>query len=149
MKEIVSGYRVSPGQMTRDAASQRRVSIQVMDKFFQQDGLADQLQALKPEVYTHIYLKYAPQEYAVGQCADAKEGLSQAIRLTPALVNTRQPELIDWLVSKAYHIYVTDSIDYINRVFDNLPEEAVHLKAKKRSALGKVALESFPRTSIR
>lgn len=143
VKEIVSGYRLSPEQMTKNAASQKNVSLQVMDKFFQQDHLPTELNALKPEVYTRIYTKFAPQEYSVGQLEDARESVAQAIKFTPDILSTRQSELMNPLVSFAYTPHVADPIDYIKRVFDNLPEEAADLRTKKRGALGEVAIDTF------
>jgi glycosyltransferase involved in cell wall biosynthesis len=143
-KEIVSCYRLSPGQMTKDATAQKSVSLQVADKFFRQENLTPDLKMLETEVYTRIYVHFAPQEYGFGQCEAAKESVAQAVRLTPDLLGTRQPELLNKLV--IYALSATkagDPLDYIRRVFDNLPEIAAILRAKKRWALGKIGLETF------
>jgi glycosyltransferase involved in cell wall biosynthesis len=144
VKENLSGYRLSPGQMTKNATAQKCVSVQVMDKFFRQENLPAELEMLQAEVYARIYVKFAPQEYGFGQCKEAKESVAQAIKLIPDFLGTRQPELLDKLVLYALSATNgTEPIEYIKYVFDNLPGTAASLRAKKRWALGKIGLETF------
>jgi hypothetical protein len=56
VNEIVCSYRISRDQMTKNAAAQKQAYVRMMDKFFSQTGLATELEALKPEVYGHLYL---------------------------------------------------------------------------------------------
>lgn len=144
IQEILSSYRLSPDQMTTDATAQKRVSVQVMDKFFQQEDLPAELKALQAEVYSRIYVHYAPREYGCGHCEEAKESLLQAVKLTPELLGARQRELLDRLTLYALNPKNgVDPLDYITRVFDNLPETAAILRRKRRWALGRIGLQTL------
>ena len=143
VEEVIGGYRVFPGQMTRNAAAQKQVSVQVMDKFFSQPNLPATYEAQKSEIYTRLYLVCAGREYGAGQCEDAMESVVNAIKLTPALVTARQDELIDLLLSWTENPFVGDPIEYTKRVFDNLPQEATVLRQRKRWALGEIGLRAF------
>lgn len=144
VKEIVCGYRLSPGQMTKDATAQKHVSKRVMDKFFQQEGLPVELKALQTEVYTRIYINFAPQEYGYEQFEEAKDSVAKAIKLTPDLLGTRYLELLNRLVFYALSpTNMLEPIDYTRHVFDNLPKIAAPLSAMKHWAIGRIALETL------
>ncbi|KAA3653536.1 MAG: hypothetical protein DWQ04_35170 [Chloroflexi bacterium] len=143
VEEIVCAYRMFPGQMTRNAAAQKKVTVGVMNKFFDQPGLSDDLLALKSDVLTRVYLVCAGREYGADQCDDAQESIAEAIKLTPALATSRQDELIDSLLSWTTNPFVGDPIDYTMRVFNNLPDNAAAIKQKKRWALGEIGLRTF------
>jgi len=140
VKEIVCGYRLSPGQLTRDAATMKSFSIYALDKFFNQVGVPSHLLSLKTEAYTNQYLACAGREYGAGQCNDGKESVAQAIKHTPDLLETRQSELIIQLLSWTDNPFVGDPVDYTKRVFDNLPDEAAKFRSKKHWALGEIGL---------
>lgn len=143
IKEIVCCYRVLPGQMTSNAAAQKRVSIQMMDKFFGQADLPPEIRSLKAEVYTCLYSTLAGREYGALQIDDAKESIAEAIKLTPDLTGSRKSELINKLLSWVDNPFVGDPIEYTRRVFGNLPEEANALSNRKRWALGEIGLRTF------
>ena len=140
VEEIVCAYRMFPGQMTRNAAAQKKVTVSVMNKFFDQPELPDSLLALKSDVLTRVYLVCAGREYGADQCDDAQESIAEAVRLTPTLATTRQDELIDSLLSWTSNPFVGDPIKYTRRVFDNLPDNAAAVRQKKRWALGEIGL---------
>ena len=143
VEEIVCAYRMFPGQMTRNAAAQKKVTISVMNKFFDQPGLPESLLALKSDVLTEVYLVCAGREYGANQCEDAQESIANAIKLTPALATSRQDELIESLLSWTSNPFVGDPIEYTTRVFDHLPDNAVNIRQKKRWALGEIGLRTF------
>ncbi|MCC7483266.1 MAG: glycosyltransferase, partial [Hyphomicrobiales bacterium] len=142
--QIICSYRYSPGQMTRNAAAQKRATVQMMDKFFNQATLPSELKALKPEVYSRLYLVCAGREYAAGQCEDAKESVALAMRHNPALHETWEHEQINRLFA------LVDSpgfggnwTSYVERIFNNLPDGTTVLRRKKRWAMGEVGLKTF------
>ncbi len=144
VNEIVSSYRISRDQMTKNAAAQKLAYIRMMDKFFSQAGLATELEALKPEVYGHVYLFGAGHEYAVGQYADAKESVAQAIKHDSKLLRKWEPEQVRMLLSWANSPgFEGDLIDCANRVFSHLPDEAAGARARKHWALGEIGLKTL------
>jgi hypothetical protein len=116
----------------------------MMDKFFSQSGLPSELEKHKPGAYSHLYITSAGREYAAGQCEDAKESLAQAIQYDPTLLKTWKLEQVLELVSWAnISWFDADPIDYTQRVFDNLPEEAAALRTKERWTLGELGLKTI------
>lgn len=140
VEEIVCAYRIFSGQMTRNAAAQKEVTVSVMNRFFDQSGLPDSILQLKSDVLTRVYVVCAGREYGAMQCGDAQESISCAIKLTPELLTSRQTELINELLSWAHNPFVGDPLDYTRRVFDNLPPEAASIRSKKHWALGEIGL---------
>lgn len=143
VKEIVCGYRFSPGQMTRNAAAQKRVSVQMMDKFYKTPNLSNSFKNIKSDVYSRLYVVCAGREYGARQFEDAKESIAHALKLTPDLLGSRQSELVDELLSWAHNPFVGDHLDYTRCVFDNLPDEADEIRSKKNWALGEIGLRTL------
>lgn len=144
VNEAVCGYRLSPGQMTKDAASQKRTMARVLDKFFSQAGLPAELQMLKAKVYSHMYVVSAGREYAAGQCEDAKKSLAEAAKYDDNLLKEWKEDqvldLVSWINVDWFDV---EPIGYAECVFKNLPAGMAALQAKRRWALGEVSLKTF------
>jgi glycosyltransferase involved in cell wall biosynthesis len=140
VKEIVCGYRLSAGQMTRNAAERKHDCVRVIDKFFNQTDLSLHLRALKRDVYAHLYLACAGREYGVAKFEAAQASIVQALKYKPELLGAQQCELVNELLSWTENPFVGDPIAYTNRIFNNLPQEAKVLLKKKHWALGEIGL---------
>jgi len=144
VNEVVCSYRFSPGQMTRNAAVQTRACVQMMDKFFNQVGLPSELENLKPQIYSHLYIVCAGREYGARQYQDAQESVAQAIKYDPRLLGKWDTEqvrmLLSWVNNPGFD---GDLIDRVNCVFNNLPDEAAGIRARKGWALGEMGLKTL------
>lgn len=141
----ICNYRLSPGQMTRNATAQKKAMIQMMDKFFGQPGLPAEILALKPEIYAHLYLIGAAREYGAGQVEAAQDSLCQVLQYQPALAKSWDAASL-----RALFAYWEDSpyfdgdvVRYRRRIFDNLPQAAGSLRQIKKTALREASLKTF------
>jgi GT2 family glycosyltransferase len=143
VNEIVCSYRMAAGQMTQNAAEQKRVSKQVMEKFYSQKNLPASIQLLREIVLANCLVLSAGREFTFNQCDDAKSSIAEAVKLNPDLLGTKKDELILKLLSWADDPNIGNPLVYTQRVFDNLPPQAAAIRAKKRWALGEMGLRMF------
>jgi hypothetical protein len=144
VNEVICSYRFSPGQMTRNAAVQKKSIVQMMDKFFSQTDLPLELVNLKSEVYSCAYLFGAGREYGVGQIEDAKESLTKAVEYNPELLRQWGRKILNDIFAWEDSPYCqTAAIDYRENVLDHLPETAAALRSQRRWVMEQAGWKTF------
>ena len=137
----VSQYRVHPAQMTRGAERMRTASLAVLDKFFRQESLPENWRALKNEAYAAAYVRSAARSYHANLTELAKRDLSQAASLNPRLLDCSGSRLIKTLAGWADAPMVPNPLEYLERVFANLPDDLAILRKNRRPRLSAMALD--------
>jgi hypothetical protein len=140
IEEVVCCYRLHGSNMTRDAASQTRAQVRMLDNFFSTPGMTDELRQLAPSAYAQVYLRGVPQEFGADQITEAAADLERAVTLDPGLLTERRGQLLHWVVTHAMHPFTSDPLRYIATVYDHLPRAARSLAVQRREAMTQVAL---------
>jgi hypothetical protein len=148
VNDIVCSYRLSAGQMTRNAAVQKISTIEMMDKFYNQPHLPKFLLDIKTVIYTRLYLNGAGREFGVGQWQDAQKSVDKAIENCPGLKskwnNEQVEELFSW--EDSYNNRSSNrlsSLEYREYVFSHLPATANALQAQKRILMIEAGEKTF------
>lgn len=143
VEEIVCAYRTQPGSMVHNAQKQRRYMVSVLDKFFCQTDLPEELARKKNYVYGLAYSRGAAREYAADMGVEAAEDLDRALRLNPGFLDNNGDPLIYSLIAWINDPIVKDWNRYINCIFDHLPSSALIIKSRKNEVLGLAARQMF------
>lgn len=146
--EIVCSYRLSAGQMTKNAAVQKYSSVQMMDKFYCQTDLPLDVQKMRADLYTRVYLIGAGREFGVGQWEEAQSSVRKAVELSPQLKENWGAEPITLLFGWEDSAYNRSenrmsSITFYKNVFLNLPEQASALRKQERRLMGEAGEKTF------
>jgi hypothetical protein len=103
-------------------------------KFFADPDLPDDIRALEPEVYCILHYETAGRYYRVGAVDQAQHHLRQAIHTCTSL---DEEWLLQWIAGTALDPRTRCPERFIDRVFDNLPAEAITLRPLRRRAHGR------------
>jgi len=128
-------YRIHAGSMTANVnPEQVRGWLAVLEKFFADPDLPRDVRALEAEAYAVLHYETAGRYYRVGEIQMAQRHLRQALRTCPAL---DREWFLDWVAGTALDPRTSEPEEFIDRVFDNLIPEAVHLAPLRRRARGR------------
>lgn len=122
LPKILSVYRIHPTNSQRDGANYSQDRLKFLNKFFSLSSLPPEIQEERKNLFTHYHLLGACHAYATGQVTEAQEDLGQAFRIDPKLANGEFPEFITQVVSFADTYHVENPKEYIDFVFEHLPE---------------------------
>lgn len=122
VEQIVSCYRFHGSNMVRDAARMRDGMIRMLDKFYAQAALPDELLALRDRAYASIYLSAAARAYAAQDWQTGKESLGQALQFDGRLLEGIPPNFLSSLASSALSPLVDDGAMFMSSLAVNLPE---------------------------
>ncbi|MCB0207878.1 MAG: glycosyltransferase [Anaerolineae bacterium] len=137
----VSLYRVHAAQMTRGAERMRTAMLATLDKTFSDSHLPGEWYALKNTAYAAVYVRAAARAFHANELINGKSDLDKAIQLDPTLLDNHADKLSTQLAGWADAPMVSDSLAYLERVFDNLPDSLAVLRQKKRHYLGQMAMQ--------
>jgi tetratricopeptide (TPR) repeat protein len=128
-------YRIHGGSMTAHVTPRQVQAWQAcLEKFFADPDLPDDIRALEPEVYCILHYETAGRYYRVGAVDQAQHHLRQAIRTCTSLDGEW---LLQWIAGTALDPRTRCPEQFIDRVFDNLPAEAITLRPLRRRAHGR------------
>ncbi|MCB0164421.1 MAG: glycosyltransferase [Anaerolineae bacterium] len=130
-QEIVCGYRLHTGQMVRDATSQKKGYIAVLDKFFT-NPQSNNFHLPKSQIYAEAYLRGAYLEYKYSQLVEAKQDVAQAIQLYPNILKSKGDNVLRDLVALVTSPLISDPISHLEAVFANLPQTAEYVINRKK-----------------
>ena len=141
ISQPVSLYRFHTAQMTRIGAQMTTATFAVLDKLYSSPGLAPAWQKLHDMAYSQAYLRAAAQAYHGLQIDYAKNCVEKAVELDPSLAQEDGQPLADifsgWIdLPKTSH-----PLDYLENVFDNLPDSLLALGERKRQLIGQAAIQ--------
>lgn len=144
VETFVCAYRFSANQMTRNAAEQKRAAVQMLDKFFAQNGLPERYRAIRGQVYGRLYRVSAGRELAAGQVDEARGSLSLAAKHQPELRMSWAKSYLEDLFSPVHMPGSSlNLLDFADRLFKIVPEDLPGLQAKRRWTLGEMGLRDF------
>ena len=127
-------YRIHDGSMTAHVTPRQVQAWQAcLTKFFADPDLPDDIRALEPEVYCILHYETAGRYYRVGAVDQAQHHLRQAIHTCTSL---DEEWLLQWIAGTALDPRTRCPERFIDRVFDNLPAEAIALRPLRRRAHG-------------
>jgi len=129
-------YRIHASNVTRNPAAMKSGGLSVLDKFFADLTLPDEIKALQPLARSRVYLDAACRGYAGGFVQEAQADLQQAIELDPGLLDGHPPRALSAFASWALTPYVRDPSVFLDTVLSNLPDNAATLRWSRRRVRG-------------
>lgn len=136
----VSLYRFHTRQMTRDGDQMTTASFAVLDKVFGRADLPAAWQALRDQAYSQAHLRGAAHAYLAGRYGDAQQGLREAVRLHPALLENNARALAGHFSAWTELPKSGDMLSFLDNIYQHLPSELNVLQQRRRGELGRVAL---------
>ena len=143
LKSFIFNYRLHRNQDSRDASRIRQDYQRVLDKFFDQTDLPDQVRVQKSHAYAHAYLRGAVHAFEAAQWVDAETDLAKAIELDPHLLDRKGQRIFDLLVGWANDAMAVDPARYIELAFAHLPPTAGVVQRRVKAALASLAMARF------
>lgn len=137
----VSLYRFHPAQMTRDGRQMTTATFAVLDKVFADPQLPESWQRLRERAYSNAHLRAAAQGYQVGDIERAKASLRQAVQLNPALAADGGAALAAHFAAWTDLPKTSQPLDFLQRIYANLPDELAGLGRRRRTYLGQAAMQ--------
>jgi tetratricopeptide (TPR) repeat protein len=137
----VAQYRFHAAQMTRIGQQMTHATFTVLDKVFADPSLPQSWLALKDLAYSHAYLRAAAQAYQGGDIPQAMDCLEQAITLDSSLLQDGCAPLAATFRAWIELPKTSLPLDFLERVYDNLPPSLEELHARQRVELGEAAIQ--------
>ena len=137
----VSLYRVHAAQMTRGAERMRTAMLATLDKIFSYSDLPKEWRALKNTAYAAVYIRAAARAFHANELINGKADLDKAIQLDSSLLDNHADKLSTQLAGWADAPMVSNSLAYLERVYDNLPDSLAVLRKNRRNNLGQMAVQ--------
>ncbi len=141
IEQSVSLYRVHYKQMTRGAKRMREAMFTVLDKTFSSPSLPENWRCMCNKAYSSAYIKAAARAYHAGEFTDAKNDLTEAVKLDPYLLDEDARYLADQLAGWADSPMSEDPLKYLEKVYDNLPDCLLLLRKFRYKHLAQKALQ--------
>jgi hypothetical protein len=129
-------YRVVQGSVSRNHALQAQSEFARLDKFFGDDALPPEVEALQPQAYAALHFEFAAKFYQAGEMVLGRQHMREAVSTSPTL--TAHTEwLLEWVAGFALGPEVEDPHQMIDLIWSNLPSEATMLCGLRRRAHGR------------
>jgi hypothetical protein len=143
IKDILCQYRTHPGSMVHNANRQRDGMLYVLEKFFNQPDLPQNLHEKRNDVVSNALLRSSARLYAGENFQSAIQGVDQAIELTPNLMDNHGEGLFQALMGWINDPIVENPDCFVKNIYSHLPASASDLKKRKHKALGLLARSNF------
>jgi hypothetical protein len=137
----VSLYRFHHAQMTRLGSQMTTASFAVLDKTFTDPHLPESWCALKGSAYSSAHLRAMAQCFHARAFDQAKRHLLAAVDQDPELVEMNGQLLAERLAALANSPKNPDPPAFLELIYNHLPEELGALKARRKPAIAKFAVE--------
>ena len=108
----------------------------ILDKFFSQPKLPDQIIQKKKKIYSKLHLRNALSYYKNSVWEEARKNLEEAINLDPILIINDYEILIKVFADWANSYGISNRGSFINSVYDHLPFFIKDIKKYRRKTLG-------------
>jgi glycosyltransferase involved in cell wall biosynthesis len=148
----VSYYRFHAHQMTRIGSQMTKASFTVLDKIYSDPDLPENWIALHDLAYSNAHLRAAAQDYKAEDYPNAQEHLILAIQYNPQLIEGQGECLANRFIGWIDLPKIADPLEFLTRIYDNLPESLSDMRRKKGTYLGsigaRVAFEAYRRGDI-
>jgi hypothetical protein len=137
----VSLYRFHTAQMTRIGTQMTTATFAVLDKLYADPELSAAWQELRDQAYSRAYLRAAAQAYLAGQYDYAKNCIQNALQLNPSLAEDDGQSLADTFSGWIDLPKTSQPLEFLEKIYDNLPESLQALQDRKRENMGKAAIQ--------
>jgi glycosyltransferase involved in cell wall biosynthesis len=137
----VSFYRFHTRQMTRDKERMTTATFAVLKKIYDDPDLPEAWLALKDKAYSNAYLRAAIQAYRMDETAEGAEGLAEAVRLDPTLMDKNGDILATRLLALSDSPKVMDRLPFLELIYHHLPDNLSQLKSQRKVRLSQAAVE--------
>lgn len=137
----VSLYRFHTAQMTRDGRQMTTANFAVLEKVFGDPHLPEHWQRLRPLAYSNAYLRAAAHNYLVGDYANAKTNLAQAVELNNRLLADDMRPLTNHFSAWTELPKTGEPLAFLENIYHHLPENLAALKRRRRQDIGRVAMK--------
>jgi glycosyltransferase involved in cell wall biosynthesis len=137
----VSEYRFHTGQMTRIGNQMTEATFKVLDKVFADPSLPESWQSLKNKAYSNACLRAAAQAYLIRDFERACGYLNRAVELNPDLLCGDARVLADHFISWTDLPKVQQPFQFLEGIFNHLPERIEVLRQNRREHLGRAAIQ--------
>ena len=134
LPEIVSAYRLHPGNSQNDGARYSRSYLRLLDKLYARCDLPAVVLAERDKLYAHYYLIGACHACATGRTEEGCMGLAQAVALQPDLTLGDPAPLAATAAAFAARDMIARPHAFIDTLFDALPSEAKQPRGLRASA---------------
>lgn len=141
VEHIVVAYRYHVGQMTRESDRMCKAIFTVIDKFFRQTGISDEIIARKNSIYASALLNAAAYAYNANEYQKAQNDIIEAVRLDPNLAEMEYKKLIARFVSWSSDPRSITKAIFLQRIIRNPPPGMPGLKRELHRALADSLLE--------
>jgi len=141
VEHLVVGYRYHGDQMTREADRMRKAIFAVIDKFFSQPDLPEDIKDNKNAVYASALVHAAAYAYNANDFQKGQHDLAEAINRDPTLADKQYNKLVKSLVGWSYDPRSKNPTNFLQRIIANPPSGHPGLKRQLRRALADVMLE--------
>lgn len=131
--EPLSLYRVHGGNSQGDAVHSASQNLRCLEHVLSLPGLPSTLSARPSRLYGHYYLVGALHAFSVGQLDFARASLEQATALDADLLQGDPPRLVELIAGFAHTFHVSDPLQYIDLVVDQLPSSLVRLRRLRKA----------------
>lgn len=135
MDNTVCAYRFVPRAMSTDPERQTNAQLRVIEKIFASQSFPPSLAKFKAQAMGDTYLKGAARSYTAGFVDKGRENLAQALKWDPGLRNNEYQRVLNLLLFWIVHMQVDSPTQFLNSVFDNLPEKAHDMRALRMATL--------------
>ena len=139
----VVAYRQHQGQMTREPERMRKAIITMLDKFFQQPDISENIYNLKDEVYAIGYLHSAAYAYHANQFSNGQNYLREAFHYCPSLRNQHYRRVVDIFVGWSDDPKTVKPADFLQRINDHLPNEEFRMKHRLHRVISDALIAPF------
>lgn len=138
-------YRLHATQSVRNLVTLRNDWLRILDNFYSNDQLPQDLLRVKNDVYANVYLNSAIRAFDVNQVEDGAGDIGRAIELAPHLLNARGQSIFERILGWTEEPFVSDPDRFLRVAFTNLPKAASVVKDRKREALALLNMSRFYR----
>ena len=141
VNQPVSLYRFHTAQMTRIGAQMTTATFAVLDKLYSNPDLPPAWQNLHDMAYSRAYLRAAAQAYHAQNYDYAKNCIENAVQLDRALAENDGQRLAEIFSGWIDLPKTSRPLDFLEIVYDNLPDSLPALKQHKRELVGQAAIQ--------
>ena len=134
-------YRFHAAQMTRIGEQMTTATFAVLDKTCRNPGLPEAWRSRRDEAYSRAYLRAAAKAYSTGEVSRARQCMREAIHLNPELCADDAEPLARLVAGWANYPKTTEPLLFLERVYQNLPEELDVLRRRRKRDLAQEALQ--------
>ncbi len=130
-----SKNKAGEGNMSRNADRMIAGLFRLLDKFFAQPNLSEEVRRQRDTVYANAHLDSAMRAFGARKSVEGEKYLLEAARLNPALLTGDPPAILQSLASNALTPLVSNMDQYIKEVCPILPKISPQLARSPRQLL--------------